>query len=162
MNFIMRWLQLAICPSVNVVLIEEPEPKPDVGVIEIPRTSLIHSFIHDVGAELLYGWLDKKYYHASLTDWKEALRYIYLVEDANDYISQTYDCEDFAIWLKAMVSKHFQLNTFGIVIGDTPRGKHSFNIFYAENGWYLWEPQTDDGKPFRIGEKGYIPTHILI
>lgn len=158
LKFIMELLRGFICPTVK-----PKEPKPNIQVLEISRAQLATSLDKDTDIKsVLYGYLDSKYYYCSLEDWGKVLEYIYMVEDKPDYVTDRLDCEDFAFWLKAMISYYFGLNTMGVVIGDIPQGRHGFNMFYAEDGWWLWEPQVGDQAPFRPGHKGYKPLHILI
>jgi hypothetical protein len=78
-------------------------------------------------------------------------------------VPETYDCEDYALEAMVLVSKKFGLNTFAMAIGNVPGGRHGFNVFYTDNGWWIYEPQPGYGLGyFPLGENGYIPELILI
>ena len=147
----------------------EPTPLPEDHKPEIHPISAyqpaMNRIILEENIKVLYGWMDKLYYSTSLREWELLLHYIYVKEEAFEYITQTYDCEDFALWLKAMVSKHFQLNAFALVIGDGPTGKHAFNMFYTGEDFMLFEPNEgfySSGTAAGIDDYGYEPQQVFI
>lgn len=142
--------------------VKPPDPKPLISVSTLGKEA-VRTLVHEADIKILYGMLDKKYYYTTFEDWGKVFEYIYMVEDIPPYLTQRWDCEDFALWLKAMVSFHFGLNLFAVIIGDVPAGRHGFNMFYCEDGWYLWEPQwVYEGEPFRIGDRDYKPLFALL
>ena len=123
-----------------------------------------------IGIKSLYRRLDSMYCYTDAIGWVEAMIYIYENEEMPKYFvkldgSWNYDCEDHAIWLKAMVSKHFGLNYFGIVFGTMPQGEHGFNLLRDEEGIKMYEPQPgyDINYPFLPDdEHGYKPREALV
>lgn len=104
-------------------------------------------------------WLfDSRYFYVSHEDWGKIFADVLL--NMPSYTTQKFDCEDFALLLKVRVSERYRLNTVAVIIGDTPFGRHGFNMFLSEVGLFLLEPQTGD--VFEIGEKGYEPEWALI
>lgn len=62
--------------------------------------------------------------------------------DALPYISERFDCENFAIAFKSIVDLHFKLNQVGIVI-DYQSG-HAYNlVVYPDGNISVFEPQFD-------------------
>ena len=139
-------------------------PKPKIDHYTIDAGAISSEILHQ-GIETLFGRLDTNYYFTNLEDWGQVFNWIYQTQELPKSIPEISDCDDFAIWLKAMVSVHFGLNSCAFLIGLNPQGKHSFNMIKAEDGWYLWEPNPDFGieEPFNIlDEHGYKPEHILV
>jgi len=68
-------------------------------------------------------------------------------------MAERFDCDNYAWLVVARVAERWGLNAIALVIGDSPLGRHSWNIFRSEHGWYNLEPQTGD--VFGIGEEGY-------
>jgi len=100
------------------------------------------------------------YYYVSAKDWAEIFSYIYFEFDMPSFTQARFDCDDFAILLKALVSYLFRLNCFGFVLGNTPMGYHAWNLFRTDDDWLCLEPQT--GNIFPLGERGYTPEYIII
>jgi len=138
------------------------EPKPEIEVLSVSRNEA-RAIIQARGVTILYGLLDSQYYYTTFEGWGQVFRYVYMVEQPPVYLTNRFDCEDWAIWLKAMVSYHFGLSFFAVDIGDVPQGKHGYNWFYSEIGEFLLEPQLlETAEPFKPGEKGYNTTHTLL
>ena len=70
------------------------------------------------------------------------------------------DCDKYAWITKARVFERYGLSAIGLVVGDTPRGRHAYNMFRSEHGWFLIEPQTGD--VFGVGEEGYISDFVIL
>ena len=118
--------------------------------------------LQNMGLEYPLGMLDWNYYHTDMEGWGKILYDLVFKSDL--YKKDRFDCEDFA--LKAMVKcrERYGLNTLAMVIGDTPLGRHGFNMFYYGEGFMLFEPNEGfnyDGA-FDMGEHGYRPDSILI
>ena len=146
----------------------EKEPKPQIGRFAMPMSDLQREYA-DLGIKKLYGSLDPEYYYTNLQGWGKVFGWIYFNCELPKYSVSSngkwnLDCEDFAIWLKAMISLHFGLNCFAITIGDMPRGRHGFNMLRAEDGHYCWEPNPGFNieAPFAIGEHGYQPLYNFV
>lgn len=158
---IIRRIACSICNAP-----ETEQPKPEIDIYETD-TAKVRELLAESNIELLYGLLDNKYYFTNFEDWGKIFHYIYTVEEIPIYLPNKFDCDKWAMWLRIMVAFHFGLNLFALIIGDAPyKGKiyrHGFNLFYAENGLWLWEPQeVNNAEPFRIGERGYSPKFALI
>jgi len=122
--------------------------------------AILQSLIYDQRWAIPMGMLDSLYWYSTPEGWAEVLRSILL---SDIYRAEVYDCEDYALEAMVLVSKKFGLNAFGMAIGNSSQGKHAFNVFYMENGWWVYEPQTKSGLGyFPLGENGYIPELILI
>ncbi len=115
------------------------------------------------GIKLLYSVLldsGSLYYYVNGEKWAEVMEYIYFKVEKPKYIEARMDCEDFAFWMKGMVSGFFGLNWFGVVFGESPMGYHAWNILMTENGVMYFEPQT--GEFFPPDEKGYVAEYIIM
>lgn len=109
------------------------------------------------------GMLDWQYYYTDLEDWGKVLEN--LTFNSSLYKEDRFDCENYALKAMTLCAERYGLNAFGLAIGDTPRGRHGFNIFYTDSGFMLWEPNEGfpfSGSVFEIGEFGYFPELVLI
>ena len=137
-------------------------PKPKVKLLKISSLQ-IKSEVDNMKLRMMYpALLDhyRDYYYLEPSQWADVFDYIYFVFDIPPYLAARFDCEDFAILLKGLVSSFFGLNAFAVVFGNTPRGYHGWNIFRTEDGWFQFEPQTGD--VFELGQRGYVPEWVLI
>lgn len=131
--------------------------KPKFKEYEISWQELA-AMIKDKGMTMPCWLFDSRYYFISHEDWGMVFADVLL--NMPRYTTQKFDCEDFALLVKARVSERYQLNTVAVIIGDSPGGRHGFNMFLSEQGLFLLEPQTGD--VFEIGEKGYTPEWALV
>jgi len=138
---------------------KKSEP-PQIPIIITHATEMM-KVMGNNNVDLLYAPMDTEYYHTSPSGWLKVFDYIYSNKVMPKYIAERMDCEDFAMWLKAMVSLHFGLNWFAFIIGDSPMGRHGFNAFYDGSLWLL-EPQDKDHVPFKIGDNGYTPLFAVV
>jgi len=121
-----------------------------------------------LGLEVPLGMLDSIYYYTNLGGWGKILKD--LVFKSSLYKKDKFDCENYALKAMSLCHERYGLNTMGMVIGDTPLGRHGWNIFYHGDGFMLWEPNEGfpakikdfSGSAFEIGEYGYKPDLILI
>lgn len=60
------------------------------------------------------------------------------------YIEDTFDCDDYAWVVKARVAEKYQINSIGLVLGNTPAGYHAWNCFYLDGDILYLEPQTGE------------------
>ncbi len=131
---------------------------------KIPRyvisASEVSKELEAAGIHTLYGRLDSLYIYTDVVSWEKIMMYIYKNMQLPDYCVDNVgrwnlDCEDFAIWMKSMVSTNFGINYIGIAIGDTPQGRHSFNIIRDENKLMVYEPQPGYGinYPFDLDDE---------
>ena len=155
----MRKLIYQLAKSIYLAL---EAPKPKVKPLKVSSLRILDE-IQSMKLKMMYpALLDhyQDYYYLESSQWAEVFNYIYFVFDMPPYLIARFDCEDWAILLKGLVSSFFGLNAFGVVLGKTPGGYHAFNMFRTEDDWLLFEPQTGD--IFPIGDKGYIPEYILL
>ena len=110
----------------------------------------------------LHLW-DRQYWYVSLEDWGKVFDKV--LSGMPKYTITRFDCENFALLASARTAELFKLNTCALVIGDSPRGYHGFNLFIADVDGvpriYILEPQ--DSMVYSIKEhEGYKPEIILI
>jgi len=132
--------------------------KAAVARLELSSVQLM-SLISAQGWKVPMYLLDTQYWYTTPENWATVLNSVLL---SDVYQAELYDCEDYALEAMVMVSKKHGLNTIGMVIGNTPQGRHGFNVFY-DGTWWVYEPQPDYGLGyFPLGENGYVPELILI
>jgi len=137
-------------------------PKPEITLLSV-TSQRVEQAITDLQLIKLYPVLldyGQKYYYTNAEGWAEIFDYIYFKFNTPQYLIARMDCEDWAILFKGLVSSLFGLNYFAVVIGKTPAGTHSWNLFMTDEGWLQFEPQT--GNAFGLGKKGYEPKYVLI
>lgn len=114
-------------------------------------------------ASLPFGALDYNYYYTDLEGWGTIL--YDLVIKSNLYKPDRFDCEDYALKAMTLCKERYGLNSFGVAIGETPLGRHGFNIFYYGDSFMLFEPNDSfrfAGEAFEIGEHEYKPQLVLL
>lgn len=137
--------------------------KPKIELLKIPSRIVASEIIDQAKIKLLFPTLldyFQDYYYTKAEDWAKVFDWIYFKQGLPKYETGRMDCEDFAIWMKGLVSANFGLNYFGVVLGNSPLGYHAWNIFRTDSWLLELEPQT--GKFFELGEKGYFAEWILI
>ena len=137
-------------------------PKPKVKLLKVSSLKIL-SEIQSMKLRMMFpALLDhyQDYYYLESSQWAEVFNYIYFVYDMPSYLVARFDCDDWAILLKGLVSSFFGLNAFAVVFGKTPMGYHAFNMLRTEDGWLLFEPQTGD--IFELGQRGYEPEWTLV
>jgi len=84
--------------------------------------------------------LDSKYFLCDEQDMKAIIEWDWT--DNKKYVSEKYDCDNFAFSFKAMVDRRFGLNNVGLVIDWS--GGHAYNIIVFKDGTVkIFEPQSD-------------------
>jgi hypothetical protein len=106
------------------------------------------------------GCLDLDYYYTTAADWAKVLDWCYFKGGMPKYIVDKMDCDDFAIFVKGLISAEFGLNYVAILFGQSPAGYHAFNGLRTPEGMLLLEPQT--GAMAEFGSWGYVPEWILL
>ena len=102
---------------------------------------------------------DGYYYIPTFDDWVKIVNY--LKKKVPKYLSDKFDCEDFADWFRVKTAETFGINTLATVYGWVPSGRHGWNIFYAkDDGWFQLESQT--GEIRDIDNPEYKPDEIVI
>jgi len=116
-------------------------PKPSITFYEAPQGS-IGPELRALNIKILYP-LDSQYFYTTTWGYGQAVDYIRRIHSFPPYAAEKFDCDDFAILLKALLSEYFGLSAVGIAIGETATGgAHAFNYARAESGWITIEPQT--------------------
>lgn len=137
------------------------EPKPEIQRFTMPASQLSEE-LAELDIVTLYGRLDSEYYYTNHEGWGQAIDWVYVNCEMPEYFVDAegqwnLDCEDFAIWLKAMISVHFGLNCVSITIGDIARGRHGFNMMRDEDEQICFEPNPGFGidEPFSVKDNKY-------
>ena len=103
--------------------------------------------------------LDSKYFLCDDKDIKEIVKWDWT--DSKKYVSNKYDCDNFAFSFKAMVDRKFGLNNVGLVIDYS--GGHAYNIVVLANGrGKIFEPQTDGWPRAGTGQYKFQAGSIII
>jgi hypothetical protein len=98
-------------------------------------------------------WLwDSKFYTFKLDDWKKVV-----TNDFNDklkYLSERFDCDNFAKLFSSIINIVFGVNTCGVALGaiidkesKEETGYHAYNAIPLDNTLYIFEPQGNTFKP---------------
>jgi len=115
---------------------------PDVETFERDRDWLL-SQINKLPRPLTVWLLDNRYRTTTL----DGFRAIYQWDKTNlrPYITDFWDCDDYAWRFKSNVSSVFLINAVGFVIDwSDPKCAHSYNILFpADSDPVVYEPQTD-------------------
>lgn len=121
------------------------------------------SRIDTLGVKVPMGMLDSWYYYTDLEGWGNVL--CNLIFSSSLYKTDRFDCSNYGLKAMNECAERYGLNTLALVIGDTPQGRHGFNMLYYGDGFMLWEPNDGfpfSGSVFEIGEYGYKPDLILV
>lgn len=65
--------------------------------------------------------------------------------DKITYITEKFDCENFALLLKSYIAYKYQISNIAIVINYD--GKHAFNLIITPESIKIYEPQTNSFIP---------------
>lgn len=126
---------------------------------EVSR-SIIRSLVAKLNLIDLFLW-DSCFFCTTLEDWGKVFEDVLL--GMPKYTTEKFDCENFAMLVSARVSERYRLNTCGVAIGDSPQGRHGFNLFiavaYGMEALYL-EPQT--GEVFPLDSNSGYKAEIVI
>ncbi len=123
---------------------------------EFPKL-LIDKWISKIGTINTVHLWDSIYYSVSLIDWNRIFWDI--LKNMPAYVTDKFDCDNFALQFMARVNMKYKLNGCGLVIGKVPNGYHAWNIFVAPDGLYYFEPQT--GQVIEIGTEEYIGKEVF-
>ena len=103
--------------------------------------------------------IDSKFWTCNEDDWKKIIDYDWT--DEKKYVSEQYDCDNFAFNFKARVARKFGINSVGLVVDYS--GGHAYNVIVFSDGtWKLFEPQTDRFPRLGTGQYKFENGFILI
>ena len=112
----------------------------------VTSTQLREIWKNSAGRNLQAIIVDKNYYAIPWELWCDVIEHTKI--DAGQYRTDRYDCDDFAIVLKGVVSRKFALNSAGIVFDYS--GGHAYTALLVANDdetkspfIVFIEPQTD-------------------
>jgi len=102
-------------------------------------SSQLKSLLQPLDLRELHLW-DSRYWYTTHEDWGRVLEKVLL--DMPKYLTDRWDCEQYAMRATARAGELFLLNTLGLCIGQSPFGYHGFNMFVSEFGLFYLEPQS--------------------
>ena len=103
--------------------------------------------------------LDTKFWTCNEADWKKIIAYDWT--DEKKYVTEQYDCDNFAFNFKARVARKFGVNSVGLVIDYS--GGHAYNlIVFSDGTWKIFEPQSDRWPTLGKGQYKFEDGFILI
>ena len=103
--------------------------------------------------------LDSKFWACNESDWKKIIKYDWTNE--KKYVTEQYDCDNFAFNFKARVARKFGVNSVGLVIDYS--GGHAYNlIVFSDGTWKIFEPQSDGWPTLGTGMYKFEDGFILI
>jgi hypothetical protein len=109
--------------------------------------------------------LDDKYFYAP--SWQGCIKIIeYIQPKVPKYLTDKFDCDNFADWYKVHVADEFHINVFARIDGyaDMGRGKglepHCWTLFTEGQYFYQLEPQN--GVVMNIDDPLYQPDEITM
>ncbi len=129
--------------------------------------------LRQLGIELAFSRpRDYFYFYTKLENWRVIIREA--IEDMPPYalphietleeemevsedVGWDFDCDNSGELARVETAKKYGLNTMASVDGNSPMGYHNFNMFRAEDGWHILEPQNG-----LIDPDGYEPQEALI
>jgi hypothetical protein len=128
--------------------------KPAITFYEIDARA-VKDELDDLGIDVPLGLWDGDGSYYYTTEWgiREAVKYCRKIYPFPKYEYPRFDCDDFAVLMKGLMSAKFGINACAIALGAVPNGYHAYNICRAEQGWVMIEPQT--GEVFEFGGNSY-------
>ena len=107
----------------------------------VSAQELIHAWETSDGSSLTPTVIDSKFYAVPWMTWKLILQYSNV--DAGTYKRERYDCDDFAVALRAAVSRKLGLNSVGLVFDISGRHAYSALLVTDPTRIVFLEPQND-------------------
>jgi hypothetical protein len=91
------------------------------------------------------GWLrlDGEYYTTDMDSLKRIIDWDWT--DTRKYITDTFDCDKFALYFKSRMAIDFGINAVGVILDYS--AEHAYNLLIVKDSsvkWYLYEPQNDN------------------
>lgn len=140
---ILRFNNERLAPSAGTFWVPDPTPF-DLEHVEIRDASFVHNAIKAAIPKFEDGvsrWpLDSKFRMVNQDEMAKIIGWSWV--DQKQYVSDYFDCEDFAFCFKSEVSRMFMLNQVGLVIDWS--GGHGYNLIVFPDGevWF-YEPMDD-------------------
>jgi hypothetical protein len=90
------------------------------------------------------GWLrlDGTYYTVDFDTFKKIVEWDFT--DTRKYLTDTFDCDKFAMYFKSRLAIDYGINAIGVVLDYS--SSHAYNLVILKDSqtkWYLYEPQND-------------------
>lgn len=136
-------------------IIDLPEPKLSERILNTKLKQILKKYLKRNAQVYL---LDYQYYLPKKEDLIKLLKNTYV--DKLKYLSDLFDCDDFAIRLWGITSQgKWAWTTLGFACGN----RHAFNVVVLEDeNLYIIEPQSDRLIPFEKASKMYIPIWLIV
>jgi len=97
--------------------------------------------------------LDVNYWVCTRQDFVRIIKWDWT--NSKKYISEKYDCDNFALTFKARMDRKFHLNSVGVVVDYS--GGHAYNcVVFADGTAEIFEPQSDTFRTDRMGTGYYM------
>ncbi|MFA5377205.1 MAG: hypothetical protein WC455_15755 [Dehalococcoidia bacterium] len=121
------------------------DAKPEITFYEVDGDTVRKELLA-LGLQFLYQ-LDTTYYYTTVWGWEQAVAWVRKTYKFPKYTDQKFDCDDFAILMKGLISSEFGLSTCAFIIGN--EGRHAFNLCrvgteFPATEWKMLEPQTGE------------------
>jgi len=115
---------------------------PNVETFERDRDWLL-SQINKLPRPLTVWVLDNRYRTVSLSGFRDIISWDRT--NLRPYISEFWDCDDYALRFKSNAASVFLVNAVGFVVDwSEPRCAHSYNVLFpSDSDPVVYEPQTD-------------------
>jgi hypothetical protein len=114
-----------------------------INLTEIELLSVINDIYKKTFVNARWFRLDKNYYTTGYETFKKIIEWDWT--DTRKYITDVFDCDDFATYFKARMAIEFNINAIAIVLDYS--SAHAYNIVILKDcsgvKWYIYEPQTD-------------------
>ena len=135
---------------------------PKYKTIKMTPTGLWNIMLKAGISNFPMGLLNGTYYTTDDAGWANVLTS--LVGGPWLYQAEITDCDWFALNACVVCRQKFKLNAIGMVIGNSPGGRHSFNLIVTPTGVHLFEPQFNLSTwgAFDLGSNGYTVDMVLI
>jgi hypothetical protein len=122
--------------------VAERQGIPDVVTYERDRDWLLRQ-INKLPRARTVWLLDNRYRTTTLSDFRRIIEWDKV--NLRRYISEFWDCDDYAFRFKSNAASVFLINAIGFVIDwSDDKCVHSYNVLFPEDGDpVVYEPQTD-------------------
>jgi len=135
----------------------------------VPSVKLYKIGCDEFRTKLVNAWAWKKidledtwYFYPLWEDWDKI--FLYVQKNLPKYCSDTFDCDNFSIYVSVMVAKNFKCNTCARVEGYMSGERHKWNVFFDGDGFYQLESQkyTPPNTIADLDDPNYVPDEIEV